>query len=345
MSERGIVRLPAEWEPQSAVQLTWPHEKSDWGPTLSIVEPCFDAITVAISRYQPVLIACDEPDRVTRRLESAGADMSRVRAYHVDSNDVWARDHGPITVERGGKLVLLDFTFNGWGKKYPAELDDAVTLSLFAQKAFGDIGMETLPVVLEGGSIECDGQGTILTTASCLLNPNRNGEISESQAEFVLREHLGAQRVLWLHHGHLEGDDTDGHVDTLARFCDVDTIAYVSCANKRDRHYRSLKEMEAELREMHTNAGTPYRLVPLPWPKACYDSQGQRLPATYANFLIINGAVLVPTYKDPADARALAALRGCFPGREVIGIDCRPLIAQHGSLHCVTMQIPAGVKV
>jgi agmatine deiminase len=345
MSERGIVRLPAEWEPQAAVQLTWPHANSDWAQTLHDVEPCFDAIATTISRYQHVIIACASPNYVEKRLNVAGAVMERVRAYKADTNDTWARDHGPITVERDGALALLDFGFNGWGGKYPAELDDALTTALFAQKAFGDIALESVPVVLEGGSIESDGQGTILTTASCMLNVNRNGETTAPEAEFVLREHLGAQRVLWVNHGHLEGDDTDGHIDTLARFCDANTIAYVACTNKRDKHYPPLKRMEEELRAMRSPSGKPYTLVPLPWPKACYDPEKNRLPATYANFLIINGAVLVPTYADSADEKALEIIGGCFPGREIAGIDCRPLIVQHGSLHCVTMQIPAGVHV
>ncbi|NUM54175.1 MAG: agmatine deiminase family protein [Candidatus Hydrogenedentes bacterium] len=340
-----MVRLPAEWEPQSAIQLTWPHANSDWGPTLHEVEPCFDAIAAAISRYEVVLIACSDPGHVKQRLERAGAVMENVRAYKADTNDTWARDHGPITVERNGGLALLDFGFNGWGGKYPADLDDALTTALFAQKAFGDILMESIPVVLEGGSIESDGRGTILTTTSCLLNPNRNGETTESEAEFVLREHLGAHRVLWLNHGQLEGDDTDGHIDTLARFCSPNTIAYVACSNKRDKHYKPMKAMEEELRALRTDDGEPYTLVPLPWPKACYDDDKNRLPATYANFLIVNGAVLVPAYNDPADAKALDIIGGCFPGREIVGIDCRPLIVQHGSLHCVTMQIPAGVQV
>lgn len=345
MIERGIVRLPAEWEPQAAVQLTWPHANSDWGPTLQDIEPCFDAIATAISRFEVVLIACANVKHVKRRLERAGAVMENVRVYKAATNDTWARDHGPITVERNGELALLDFGFNGWGGKYPAELDDALTTALFAQKAFGEIMLESIPVVLEGGSIESDGQGTILTTTSCLLNPNRNGETTEPEAEFILRDHLGAHRVLWLKHGRLDGDDTDGHVDTLARFCDPKTIAYVACPHKRDSHYKELIAMERELREMLDDDGEPYTLVPLPWPKPCYDDDKNRLPATYANFLIINGAVLVPAYGDPADAGALDIIGGCFPGRETVGIDCRPLIVQHGSLHCATMQIPAGVNV
>lgn len=345
MNVQSIVRLPAEWEQQSAVQLTWPHADSDWGPTLDRVEPCFDAIATAISKHQVALIACADVEHVSARLQRAGARMDRVRLYRVGSNDTWARDHGPITVFHNGQPVLLDFLFNGWGGKFPAELDDKISLALFGQGAFGEIRFDSVPVVLEGGSIESDGDGCILTTTSCLLNPNRNGDTSEPEAEFLLREHLGAQAVLWLHHGHLAGDDTDGHIDTLARFCDPKTIAYVACSSRRDEHYRPLKEMERELQSFRTANGQPYKLVPLPWPKACYDADKHRLPATYANFLVLNGAVLAPTYNDPADGHALEIISTCFPGREVIGIDCRALIEQHGSLHCVTMQIPSGVHV
>lgn len=341
----GMTRLPAEWEPQAGVMLTWPHGGTDWAGDLERVETCFDAIAAAISQREAVLIACNDPARVTERLARAGANIDRVRAHAVPSNDTWSRDHGPITVLRDGHPLLLDFAFNGWGGKFAAEMDDAITLTLFSKKAFGEISMESVPIVLEGGAIDTDGNGTILTTASCLLNPNRNGDTTESAVEFMLHENLGARRVLWLHHGRLAGDDTDGHIDTLARFCDDKTIAYVACPNRRDSHFAELKAMEEELGEFRTADGEPYRLVPLPWPKAIYDDARKRLPATYANFLIINGAVLVPTYNDKADGKALETLQSCFPDREIVGIDCRCLLNQHGSLHCVTMQIPAGVQL
>ena len=188
-----------------------------------------------------------------------------------------------------------------------------------------------------------DGSGTLLTTARCLLAPTRNPKLTQDGLEARLKELLGLDRILWLQHGHLTGDDTDSHIDTLARFCDARTIAYVACADPDDEHHAELKAMEEELRALRAADGRPYRLVPLPWPRARYDDDGRRLPATYANFLIINGAVLVPTYDDPADGPALARLRECFPGREIIGVDCLPLIYQYGSLHCVTMQLPEGV--
>ena len=199
--------------------------------------------------------------------------------------------------------------------------------------------MSLLYYVLEGGSIESDGAGTLMTTSQCLLSPNRNEHLTQPQVEEFLKSSFGVERVLWINHGYLAGDDTDSHVDTLARFCDVDTIAYVQCDDKTDEHYASLKLMERELKSFKTLEGNPYRLIPLPMADARYEGE-QRLPATYANFLIVNGALLVPTYRSPKDEQALSALREAFPDREVVGVDCSALIHQHGSLHCVTMQLP-----
>jgi agmatine deiminase len=338
--------LPPEWAPQSAVQLTWPHLHSDWAPILAEVEPVFVNIAAAVARFETVLIACyDETHRaqIAGRLRAAGVPEARTRLVLAPSNDTWARDHGPITVLCQGEATLLDFGFNGWGGKYPHDLDDRITRRLHAQDAFGDTPIEHVDLILEGGSIEVDGSGTLLTTKRCLLAPTRNPQHTRERIERQLAELLGLTRFLWLKHGYLAGDDTDSHIDTLARLCDPNTIAYVTCDDPADEHYTGLKAMEDELRQFRTPNGDPYRLVALPWPQAKYDADGARMPATYANFLIVNGAVLVPTYRDPADATALTALRGCFPDREIIGIDCLPLIWQHGSLHCVTMQIPAGV--
>lgn len=340
--------LPPEWSPQSAVMLTWPHEESDWQPWLNLVEPVFVEIARQVSRRERVLITCrSEAHRrhVADLLQQAGITPDQTRLYVAPSNDTWVRDHGPITVLRNGHPLLLDFVFNGWGQKFAAELDNQVTRHLHAAGAFGDTPLRSLDLVLEGGSIEVDGDGTLLTTSHCLLSPKRNPDLNRSQIETELGRELGVRRVLWLEHGHLEGDDTDSHIDTLARFCDPETIAYVSCDDPGDDHYQELKAMEAELRAFRTAQGQPYRLVPLPWPRPKHAADGRRLPATYANFLIINGAVLVPTYDDPADEEALARLRACFPGRDVIGIPCAPLILQNGSLHCVTMQLPAAVPV
>ena len=312
-------RLPAEWEPQSAVLLAWPHEETDWQPVLPEARKTFSEIVKAIERFQPVLlIGPDTPD--------------------IPTNDTWARDFGPITIEENGQPVLLDFTFNGWGGKFPAEKDNQITQNLHRSGAFGKTPIRTIDLILEGGSIESDGKGTLLTTAECLRNPNRNPHLSQAKIENILKTELGANNILWLNHGTLEGDDTDAHIDTLARLAPNKTIVYVACDDPDDSHYTELKKMESELQEF-----PDYRLLPLPWPAPKYDEEGHRLPATYANYLVINGAVLVPTYQDPADEKALAVVQKAFPDREMIGIDCSTLILQHGSLHCVTMQIPQGV--
>lgn len=338
--------LPPEWAPQEAVQLTWPHRHGDWLPWLTEVEPVFLAIARAVSARQGLIVCCfDEAHRqeLTAKLTEAGADMARVRLFIVPSNDTWARDHGPITVfDHEHHRRLLDFRFNGWGNKYAHEQDDQVTHRLHDLGAYGEVGRELINLVLEGGSIEVDGRGSLLTTSLCLLSPERNPQLGRSQLEHMLGELLGVERVLWLEQGSLEGDDTDGHIDTLARFCDPNTIAYVSCDDPTDSHYLPLKAMAEELSHFSTLEGRPYKLVPLPLPAAIRDEKsGRRLPATYANFLIINGAVLVPTYRDPNDEIALARLAECFPEREIIPIDCYPLIFQYGSLHCITMQLPA----
>lgn len=325
--------------------LTWPHAKSDWEPILADAERAFTDIARAVSRFERVLVVCfDELHRaaIEKRLRHAGVPAPQMRLFIAPSNDTWARDHGPITVVCGEERRLLDFRFNGWGGKYPAKLDNDITRILAADGAFGRTPRQQLDMILEGGAIEVDGSGTLLTTTRCLLAPTRNPGLSRAAIERRLSELLGLTRILWLEHGYLAGDDTDSHIDTLARFCNRDTIAYVACDEPADEHYQELHAMEAELQAMRTVTGAPYRLVPLPMPRARFDEDGQRMPATYANFLIINGAVLVPTYDDPADRVALDGLAPCFPGREIIGIDCLPLIRQHGSLHCVTMQVPAG---
>ncbi len=332
--------LPAEWAPQSSVMLTWPRADGDFGKHFAEVERCFIEIAAAISRFQRVHINYGlAPEPLRTRLGTAGAALEKIRIVEVASDDVWARDHGPITVLRDGKFVHLDFTFNGWGGKFSAERDNQITRTLAKLKAL-DAPVETMDFVLEGGGIESDGLGTLLTTERCLLAPTRNPQFTQQQIEAKLKNWFGLQRVLWLKHGDLLGDDTDGHIDTIARFCDASTIAYQACTDSNDPHHAMLRDMESELKTFRQLNGKPYQLVPLPLPGAIHDDSGRRLPAGYANFLILNGAVLVPIYKDANDAEALSLLRGCFPNREVIGIDCRPLIQQYGSLHCVTMQIP-----
>lgn len=348
MSEANVTQLPAEWAPQSGVMLTWPHAHSDWQPFLKEVEPVFADIAYHVSLHERVLISCwdeNHKNHIDIRLNERGVDPGRVRYYSVPSNDSWARDHGPVTVLKQGQPVLLDFIFNGWGAKYDASLDNAITRHLCSQTAFGDTPIETVNLVLEGGGIESDGQGTLLTTSRCLLSPHRNPTLDKTGIEQRLAKLLGIERFLWLDHGHLAGDDTDSHIDTLARFCSPDTLCHVSCEEREDEHYPALQAMAEELAAFRQANGKPYRLVALPLPKAIYNEDGVRLPATYANFLIINDAVLVPIYQDQHDALALQRLGECFPQRQIIGINCKPLIEQYGSLHCVTMQIPAGVPL
>jgi len=338
-------RLFPEWHPQDAIQLTWPGTHSDWAPILPRIEATLEALVVAIARQQRVLISVADEATRQRLLASfrhLGVDSARLLFALAPSDDSWARDHGPLAIERDGRVVLLDYRFTGWGGKFSAQRDDALTSRLQAAGVFA-APVEARQLVLEGGAIDSDGAGTLLTTEACLLNPNRNPELDRQAVEARLRDELGIERILWLRHGHLDGDDTDSHIDTLARFCDARTIAYVRCDDPADSHYSALRAMEAELEALRQSNGKPYRLIALPWPRPCFDpADGHRLPATYANFLIINGAVLVPSYADPADARALAALAEAFPERELIPIDCRSVIRQHGSLHCLAMQLPRG---
>ncbi|MDI3260155.1 MAG: agmatine deiminase family protein [Sinobacteraceae bacterium] len=333
--------LPAEWAPQSAVMLTWPRADGDFARWHDAVERNFIDLARAVSRHAHLHVnVAEQADGLRRKLLAAGVSGARLRIYQLPNDDVWARDHGPITVFRDGKRVHLDFRFNGWGGKFPATHDDALTGRLAALGAFAD-PVEPVDFVLEGGAIDSDGQGSLLTTARCLLAPTRNPGHDRLGIETRLRETLGVARVLWLEHGELIGDDTDGHIDTLARFCDACTIAYQACEDARDPHFAELAAMRAELEALRTRDGAPYRLIPLPLPAPILDADGRRLPAGYANFLIVNDAVLVPVYGDAADRVALDRLRSAFPNRELLPIDCRALIHQYGSLHCVTMQIPA----
>ena len=338
-------RLLPEWAPQCGVMLTWPATHTDWLDCLDEAEASYVEIACAIALRQTCVVVCvDDAHRshILQRLRQRSVREDNLRFVHAAYNDTWIRDYGPITVSAGDRHLLRDFGFNGWGNKFDATLDNQVTGKLAAQGLFR-APIEPVPLFLEGGSIETDGRGTLLTTTACLLSPERNPQLSRADTERELKQLLGMERVLWLEHGHLAGDDTDSHIDTLARFCDARTICYVACDDRNDEHYDDLAAMQDELRAMRDPDGKPYTLVPLPWPAGKYADDGHRLPASYANFLIINSAVLVPTYRDNADPEVLKILAGCFPQHKVLGIDCLPLIRQHGSLHCVTMQLPAGV--
>lgn len=332
--------LPPEWAPQRAIMLTWPRRSGDFAQWYDAVEANFVAIAVAISRHAGlhVNVAEDAPG-LASRLVAAGVPAAKLRVYQVPNDDVWARDHGPITVVRDGGLVHLDFRFNGWGGKFAAERDDELTRRLITLDAW-DAPVESVDFVLEGGGIEVDGEGSLLTTERCLLASTRNPQLDRAGIEAVLKDKFGVERVLWLRHGDLLGDDTDGHIDTIARYCDAHTIAYQACEDRGDVHYEDLAAMAEELRALRRKDGQPYTLVPLPLPAAIHDADGRRLPAGYANFLIVNDAVLVPVYGDANDEEALRRLRTAFPKHTVEGIDCRALIHQYGSLHCVTMQLP-----
>ena len=372
----------AEWEPQRMVQLTWPHKDTDWAPILPEITAVYEEMAREITKREPLLVVA--PEGTPNLPSSISHHPSSI--IHLPTNDTWARDHGFITVEetlthqlssispqpssispqpsalspqpssiihQPSALRLLDFKFNGWGDKFEAKLDNDINRHLYDQGMVHGDYEDHLDFVLEGGSIESDGKGTIFTTTCCLMAPHRNQPLSQAEIEARLKEYLGAERVVWLNHGSLIGDDTDGHIDTLARICPNDTIVYTG----GDADHPDLTLMEEELKALRTMDGKPYRLLKLPLPRPIYDPpvaegteadgsvvnddivDSDRLPATYANYLIINGAVLVPTYAQPdLDAEAMRIIGEAFPDREIIGIDCRAVIKQHGSLHCCTMQ-------
>ena len=333
--------FPGEWCPQSAVQVTWPHRDTDWIDDLEEVTACYVTLSKEILKRERLLVVCPDISEVESYFSIE--EKKKLICIEIGSNDTWARDHGAISLLIDDTPTISDFCFNGWGLKFAANQDNQITRILFEKAVFRPevVYRNNLNFILEGGSIESDGKGTILTTAQCLLAPNRNQPMTQDEIGDYLTQSLGAKRILWLHHGYLAGDDTDSHIDTLARFCDERTIAYVKCDDPQDEHYEELKAMEKELQSFVAYDGNPYRLIDLPMADAAY-YKGDRLPATYANFLIINGAVLIPFYGTEKDLIAKEQLQKAFPDREVVGVDCRPLIKQHGSLHCVTMQFPIG---
>ena len=340
--------MPAEWEPQSMVQLTWPHKDTDWAPMLPEIIAVYEEMAREISKREDLLIVA--PEDILPNLSPLTTHLSP-----LTTNDTWARDHGFITVVEETfsdipltshlspltSKVLLDFCFNGWGEKFPADLDNAINRHLYDQGLVKGTYEDHLDFVLEGGSIESDGKGTVFTTSCCLMAPHRNQPLSQQEIEDRLKAYLGAERIVWINHGSLIGDDTDGHIDTLVRICPNDTLLYTG----GDDDHPDLALMEQELQELRTLDGRPYRLLKLPLPRPIYERgersevRGERLPATYANYLVINGAVLVPTYAQPdLDTEAMNIIGQAFPDREIVGIDCRAVIRQHGSLHCCTMQ-------
>ena len=341
--------LLPEWYPQSGVQLTWPHAATDWAYMLPEVTECYLRLAFEIARREPLLIVAPEPEPVEQLLrEKLPAAVCHNMVFAAcPTNDTWARDHAFLTVGGGSAgLELLDFRFNGWGDKFESNLDNAINRTIFDKgHILGGTYADCLDFCLEGGSIETDGRGTLLTTAQCLLNPNRNPQYGQSEIENLLARRLGVHHFLWIKEGYLAGDDTDSHIDTLARLCPDNTILYVKCADPSDEHYAALQRMEEQIKAFRTPEGEPYRLITVPMPPAVYDEEGERLPATYANYLVMDKAVLYPTYgSSETDEAARLAIIKAYPSREAVGVPCNALIRQHGSLHCATMQYPRGLR-
>lgn len=342
------MRMPAEWENPDRILITWPDSRTDWDYIIEEAGTQFARIVGALNRHgiRVVLICGENPEDIFRTISSlTGHEVRRelvTVVNSVDFNDTWTRDYGPLTVEKDGRMLELDFGFNGWGLKFAADHDNLVNLSLARN---GILDMERYrnhrDFTLEGGSVESDGNGTVLTTTRCLTSPNRNGGKTKEEIEPVLAERLGARRVLWLDHGMLEGDDTDNHVDTLARIAPCDTILYIEPPKDRgDVHFEELDAMRRQLESFKTEDGRPYRLIPLPFPDAVYDEEGNRLPATYANYLVTGSHLFVPFYSQPDnDMKAVAQISKAFPDHEIVGVECSTLLRQHGSLHCSTMQL------
>jgi len=337
--------LPAEWEPQDAVILAWPHAQSDWLANIANIQKTYIELIRHITRFESVvLLIPDQPEKI--RLQSILLEnqiaVDKVIPVFANYNDTWLRDTGPVSIKVNTEIHYLDFRFNGWGNKFEHQHDDQLCKRLFEHFTIQPRLIEQFEIILEGGSIDSDGNGALLTTEACLLNPNRNPTYSKDDYNNLFSDKLGVDNVHWLKHGHIIGDDTDGHIDMLARFCSANTIAYSSCDDRDDPHYESLNSMKAELENLITADKDRYHLIDLPIPAAIYNNQNERLAASYCNFLVINDAVLVPVYDDPNDTQACEKLEACFPGREIIPINALNIIQQGGSLHCLTMQLPAG---
>jgi len=335
-------RMPAEWEPQTAVWLSWPYRRKTWPGHFRGIPQKFAEIVAVISRFEEVRVNVGRSLQATawRLIKEAKADLARVKLFDHATNDCWCRDHGPVFVknDRTGEVALTDWTFNAWGGKYrPFDLDNQIPARIAEA-----LSLRRFPVdqVLEGGSIDVNGAGLLLTTEACLLNPNRNPRLDRREIEQALHDQLGADQVIWLGEG-IAGDDTDGHIDDLSRFFRTDGIVTAVERDPQDVNYRPLQENLARLHGLAPRVGPKPEIVELPMPEPCY-CDGQRLPATYANFLVLNGAVLMPAFRQPRrDAEAAAVLAGCFPGREVIPIDCLGLVLGLGTLHCISQQQPA----
>ena len=340
-------RLPAEWEPHQATWISWPHKRSSWPGAFEHAEPVMARAVAALTRGETVRInVLDEAHarRARTFLEDAAADMTAVVFHAFPTNDAWCRDHGAIFVVRpprlGAPLAAVDCGFNAWGGKYPPfDLDDAIPSRMAA--ALGVPRFES-GMILEGGSIDVNGAGTLLTTEQCLLNPNRNPGMSRAQIEARLGELFGIGEVVWLGEG-IAGDDTDGHVDDLTRFVARGTVVTVVEPNPHDDNFVPLRENLERLRAHRLSDGSALDVIELPMPAPLFH-HGERLPASYANFYVANGVVLAPAFADPADDRAAGILGECFPGRRILSVDCRKLVVGLGAFHCLTQQVPAAPR-
>ena len=334
--------MPAEWAPQTAIWLSWPHKHASWPGQFRPIPYVFAGIVSQISRFEKVRINIAAPlqKRAWSLIAKAGADLSMVTFYDHPTNDAWCRDHGPIFVknEETGELAVTDWVHTAWGGKYPPyDLDNTIP-PLVAKKL--KLRRFENNMVLEGGSIEVNGEGLLLTSEQCLLNKNRNPHLTRGQIEQNLKDYLGIKQVLWVGEG-IIGDDTDGHIDDITRFYKADGFITVVEPNKRDPNHKILAENSARLAAFRTSKGKKFDIVELPMPKP-FAFQGQGVPASYANFLIINGAVLVPNFRQKKrDGEANTLIGSCFPDREIIPVDCYHLIWGLGTLHCISQQQPA----
>lgn len=342
-------RMPAEWEPHAGTWFTWPRPKGISFPDkYDTVPPVYAVLIKELVEVEDVNINVWNADMeawVRKLLTDLGTPLARVHFHHFPAYEPWCRDHGPIFLVRDAsekhERAIVDWGYNAWGNKYPPfDLDDAVPQHVAKLR---DFQLFSPGIVMEGGSLDVNGRGTLLTTESCLLNPNRNPDLSKDQIEQYLKDYLGVTHILWLGDG-IVGDDTDGHVDDLTRFVDPQTVVTVVEADPTDKNHKPLQENLERLKTMKNQDGHPLRVVELPMP-GLIEYDGQRLPASYANFYIANGKVLVPTYRDPNDTRALEILQSVFPNRKVIGIDSTELIWGLGSFHCISQQEPAGASV
>lgn len=338
------IRFIAEWEPVEYILLALPNKDTDWAYILPEAIDQYRRLAKAITG-EGIKVALLCPDIEEAKEIMKDCDQELISYIAMEYNDTWTRDYGMLTAMRNDRLRALDFGFNAWGLKFAADKDNLVNLNLNNRGLLQPLTYRNeRDFVLEGGSVESDGNGTIMTTSRCLQSPNRNGGKTKGELNNELLQRLGADHVLWLDHGSLEGDDTDSHIDTLARLAPNDTIVFTGTKNFDDPQFESLLAMRAQLTLFRTAEGNPYNLVELPLPDPVLDEDGSRLPATYANYLVANGIIFMPTYAQPdKDELAMRTIQIAFPEHKVIGVDCRTLLRQHGSLHCATMQIPAGI--